>query len=159
MNQSQLVVTSIINFIKDKGVNFVEGETIARDHIQKGDKDLIAEMCVVGMQEHNIQVRSNKYSSKADFIKHFKQYIGDRLLKDSRLNGGVKNSDRQVEKKGPRDPQLKALRTLLAKCTSDEDRAEVQSHIDRRLLEIQPKKQEVTIDLDALPAELRHLAE
>ena len=158
MNQSQLVTNSIINFIKDKGVDFVEGETIARDHLVKGDKDLIAEMCVVGMQEHNIQIRSDKYSTKADYIKHFKQYIGDRLTKDSKLNGGVKNSDRQVEKKGPRDAQLKAMRILLERA-SDEDKAEIQGHIDRRVEELNIKRtKQVEIDVSALPPELQHLA-
>ena len=79
------------------------------------------------------------------------------LRKDKRLNGGVKyQAQNPGSRVGSTDPQVKALRALI-KTQSDEIKiAEIQSFIDKRLAEIKPNKS-VTIDVNALPAELQHL--
>ena len=79
------------------------------------------------------------------------------LRKDKRLNGGVKyQAQNPGSRVGSTDPQVKALRALI-KTQSDETKiAEIQSFIDKRLSEIKPSKS-VTIDVNALPAELQHL--
>lgn len=89
-----------------------------------------------------------------------KQYVSglqsNWIRKDKRLNGGVayvaKNPGSRA---GNGDPQLKAMRTLLSTLTSDEDRAEVQSHIDIRIAELSKAKQVATVDYSALPADLQ----
>jgi hypothetical protein len=77
------------------------------------------------------------------------------LRKDKRLNGGIgyvaKNPGSRA---GSTDPQLKAMRALLSTLTTDEDKAEVQSHIDARVSEISITKQAKTVDFSALPADL-----
>lgn len=78
------------------------------------------------------------------------------LRKDKRLNGGVtyvaKNPGSRA---GSGDPSLKAMRALLSTLTVEEERAEVQSHIDARLAEISASKTKKTVvDFSALPADL-----
>jgi len=80
------------------------------------------------------------------------------LRKDKRLNGGVtyvaKNPGSRA---GSGDASVIAMRRLLATKTDNKERAEIQRHIDSRLATIKPPK-DVTIDVSALPEELRHLA-
>ena len=78
------------------------------------------------------------------------------IRKDKRLNGNIayvaKNPGSRA---GSGDPSLKAMRTLMSTLTTDSDKAEVQSHIDARLSEIQVSKaKSVTIDYSVLPADL-----
>ena len=78
------------------------------------------------------------------------------LRKDKRLNGGIayvaKNPGSRA---GSGDASLKARRALLSTLTTDEDRAEVQAHIDERIAVINAgKAKKVTVDFSALPAEL-----
>lgn len=77
------------------------------------------------------------------------------LRKDKRLNGGMtyvaKNPGSRA---GSTDPQLKAMRALLSTLTDESERAEVQTHIDARVAEIQYSKQAKSVDFSALPADL-----
>jgi hypothetical protein len=80
------------------------------------------------------------------------------LRKDKRLNGGVQYTAKNPgSRAGSTDPQIKAMRLLLATKTDASERAEIQTFIDKRLAEIKPAKS-VEIDVSALPEELRHLA-
>jgi hypothetical protein len=81
------------------------------------------------------------------------------LRKDTRLNGGVKYQAKNPgSRAGSQDAQIVAMRSLLKVYESDAAKtAEIQAHIAKRLAEIKPTKT-VTIDVEALPEELRHLA-
>lgn len=80
------------------------------------------------------------------------------LRKDKRLNGNVQYTAKNPgSRAGSTDPQIKAMRLLLATKTDASEKEEIQSFIDKRLAEIKPTKS-VAIDVSALPEELRHLA-
>ena len=79
------------------------------------------------------------------------------LRKDKRLNGGVQYVPQNPgSRTGSTDPQVKAMRLLLATKTDEDERAEIQSFIDKRLAVIKPAKT-ITINVDDLPEELKHL--
>lgn len=79
------------------------------------------------------------------------------LRKDKRLNGNVAYTAKNPgSRAGSTDPQIKAMRMLLAAETDATNRAEIQEFIDKRVAEIKPAKS-VVIDASALPEELRHL--
>jgi hypothetical protein len=60
-----------------------------------------------------------------------------------------------VNQAGSGDASLKAMRALLSTLTTEEDKIEVQGHIDARIAEIgASKKKTVTVDFSALPADL-----
>jgi hypothetical protein len=161
LTQSQLVDNTVITYIREQGHNFESGVHNANDFLDRSDKTKIAAMLVeYAMANPSILPagKAKTYTSKDDFTRHFRQYLSNNLRRSPALNGGTKRGDLVEEKKGPRDPQLKAMRQLLTKCTSDADKATIQGHIDARLAELKPKN-EVSIDVNALPAELRHLAE
>ena len=78
------------------------------------------------------------------------------LRKDKRLNGNTSYVAKNPgSRAGSGDPSLKAMRALLQTDISETDRAEIQTHIDARIAEINAgKKKTVTVDFSALPADL-----
>ena len=81
------------------------------------------------------------------------------LRKDKRLNGNVQYTAKNPgSRAGSTDPQIKAMRLLLATKSDAAEKEDIQSFIDKRLAEIKPTKS-VAIDVSALPEALRHLAE
>ena len=82
------------------------------------------------------------------------------LRKDKRLNGGIQYVPKNPgSRTGSTDPQVKAMRALLATKTDPSERAEIQEFIDKRVSEIKPAKKQVVINVADLPEELKHLAE
>lgn len=79
------------------------------------------------------------------------------LRKDPRLNGNTKYVAKNPgSRRGSADPQVVALRKLQSMQTDPDKVTEIQTYIDKRLAEIAPVKA-VTVDVEALPVELRHL--
>jgi hypothetical protein len=96
-------------------------------------------------------------SSDAKLTQYVSGLISNWLRKDSRLNGNTvyvpKNPGTRT---GQGDDQMRAMRTLLNQTEDAEAREQIQAAIDERAKELRPKK---TINLDALPEKLRHLAQ
>jgi hypothetical protein len=79
------------------------------------------------------------------------------LRKDKRLNGGVAYVAKNPgSRSGATDPQIRAMRALLATKTNPVERAEIQKFIEARLVVLKPAIT-TNIDVEALPEELRHL--
>jgi hypothetical protein len=82
--------------------------------------------------------------------------ISNWLRKDSRLNGNTKYVPKNPgTRTGVGDEAMKAMRALLAVTTEPEARRNIEAEIEKRALELKPKKE---INIDALPENLRHLA-
>jgi len=84
--------------------------------------------------------------------------VGNHLRKDKRLNGGEKY---EIKKPGSRagsgDATLKALKALQTTVDADsESWHQIEAAIYERTTELS-KKKEVTINVEALPEEFRHL--
>ena len=78
------------------------------------------------------------------------------LRKDKRLNGGVKYEAKNPgSRAGSTDATLKAMRALIQQPgLTDDDKAEIQMHIDERVAQINATKVAKTVDFSALPADL-----
>lgn len=80
------------------------------------------------------------------------------LRKDKRLNGNIAYVPKNPgSRTGSTDPQVKAMRALLASKSDPTERAEIQTFIDKRVGEIKPAKKHAEINFNDLPAELAHL--
>lgn len=78
------------------------------------------------------------------------------LRKDKRLNGNTKYAAANPgSRAGQTDPSLKAMRALLSTLSTEEDKQEVQAHIDSKVAEIYSTKQAKAIDFSSLPTILR----
>lgn len=102
------------------------------------------------------QIELDREFNDSDLKSYVSGLQSNWLRKDKRLNGNVSYVAKNPgSRAGSGDPQLKAMRALLSTLTTDADRAEVQSHIDTRIAEINAsKKKTVAVDFSALPADL-----
>jgi hypothetical protein len=104
--------------------------------------------------------RAGKIELDREFTdQELKQYVSglqsNWIRKDKRLNGGVQYTAKSPgSRANSGDPSLKAMRTLLTTLTTDEDKAEVQAHINARVAELNVAKAP-SIDYSALPTDLQ----
>jgi hypothetical protein len=144
LNQKEAVFQAVIN---------VMGK---QDSAYTPDKEQRAQIAAILVEGF----KANEISLEKEFDdKNLKTYVSgltsNWLRKDKRLNGNVTYvASNPGSRQSSGDPQLKAMRTLQSQLTSPADKAEVQAHIDARVAEITLAKVK-TIDLSALPAELR----
>lgn len=73
------------------------------------------------------------------------------LRKDKRLNGDVQYVAKNPgSRTGTTDPQVKAMRMLIATKTDPQEIAEIQAFIDKRVAEIKPAKPELSAEQVAM---------
>ena len=73
------------------------------------------------------------------------------LRKDKRLNGNTQYVAKNPgSRAGSTDPQIKAMRLLLATKTDSDERAEIQTFIDARVAEIKPAKSATTLTAEQI---------
>ena len=101
-------------------------------------------------------VLSKNYDDK-ELMEYIPGLISNWLRKDKRLNGGVKYEAKNPgSRTGVTDPQLVAMRSLLATKSDPTERSEIQAFIDRRTAELKPAA--TPLNIDDLPEALKHLA-
>ena len=105
------------------------------------------------------KIELSKEYSDSDLKAYVSGLQSNWLRKSKDLNGGVQYVAKNPgSRAGSTDPQVKAMRQLLATKTDASERAEIQAFIDKRVSEIKPTRT-VTINVADLPEELKHLAE
>jgi hypothetical protein len=110
-----------------------------KEKLSKEDQASIATMMAIAAVEGDIPVKSDRYSTQDEYEKYFKGQINDTLRKDKTLNGGDTYVPKNPGKfKNAKDPQIKALTTLLK--TQPDHAEEIQQHIDARQAELDAAK-------------------
>jgi hypothetical protein len=107
---------------------------------------------------------SDEAKAKYDTLEKIKGYtngmVSNWLRKDPRLNetGGKYETKNPGSRAGQGDEQLKNLKALQSMVTDPEQKKAVQAKIDERQAEVaKSKAKTVTIDINQIPEELRHL--
>lgn len=122
--------------------------------LSKEQKHEVISVLVEGFANRQIAY-SGDVPSGQELRNYCSGLLNNWLRKDTRLNGGVQYQAKNPgSRTGSTDPQIKAMKALLSTQTDPAARAEIQSYIDARLAQIKPAKT-TTVDVDALPAELR----
>jgi len=158
MNQKEAVFTAVNNVLAENNINFDAG-TDAKTLITKTLRASIVDVVVAGFKSGEVEL-SAEAVTKFDSDQKLKTYTGglvtNWLNKDKRLNGGMayvaKNPGSRA---GSGDPQLKALKALIAQ-VEPEARAEIQAAIDARISEIKPTSSAKEVDYSALPESIRN---
>jgi hypothetical protein len=145
-SQKEAVYTAVIN------VTGFNGEGVCTP-----TKEQRAQICMIlfeGFKSGKIEL--DREFSDSELKSYVSGLLSNWLRKDKRLNGGVQYVAKNPgSRSGSTDPQIKAMRALLATLTDPDERAEVQSYIDARLNELNAHKIKSTVDFSALPEELR----
>lgn len=146
MTQKEAVFQAVCNVTGHKG----EGQVT----ISKEQRAQVNMILFEGFRNGTIEL--DREYSDSDLKSYVSGLQSNWLRKDKRLNGGVKYEAKNPgSRAGSTDPSLKAMRALINQPgLSDEDKAEIQSHIDAKVAEINATKVAKTVDFSALPADL-----
>ena len=149
--QKEAVFTAVVNVLAQEGIEISEGQAVA---MTKEYRAQVNNILFEGFRNGTIEL--DREFSDSDLKGYVSGLQSNWIRKDKRLNGGIayvaKNPGSRADSG---DPSLKAMRTLMSTLTTDSDKAEVQTHIDARLSEIQASKAKtVSIDYSVLPADL-----
>lgn len=156
MTQKEAVFAAITTVLREAGVAFEEKSTVVKNLMTKEFRAQVNAILVAGFQAGEIELDGEKTESE------LKSYVSglqsNWINKDKRLNGNVgyvaKNPGSRT---GMTDPQVKALRALLATKTDADEVSEIQGYIDSRLSELEASKptKTVNVNFSDLPAELQ----
>lgn len=147
MNQKEAVFAAIMNVCTDHKV----GETPLV--ITKEERAQVNAILFQGFRAGTIELEREYTDS--DLKSYVSGLQSNWIRKDKRLNGGIQYAAKNPgSRAGSADPGLKAMRALLITDITDEDRAEIQVHIDARMAELNAAKVAKTVDFSALPADL-----
>lgn len=130
--------------------------------LTKDQRDSVIGIVTEGIMSGSVDF-STEAKAKHDTPAKVKSYtvgmVSNHLRKDKRLNGGSKYEIKNPgSRAGSGDDQLKALKALRSITTDSENLASIDEAIANRTAELQASKQKaVTINVDALPKEFRHL--
>lgn len=132
--QKEAVFSAVTSVLSEAGIQVSEGDNFA-NHLNRELRAQVTNILVEGFNNGTIALEKS-FESEADLRTYCSGLTSNWLRKDPRMNGGVKYVAKNPGSRvGSTDPQLKAMRTLLATRTdlSEEDRAEIQEHIDARI--------------------------
>jgi hypothetical protein len=154
MTQKEAVFQAITNVLAENGVDFQEGMDV-KPVLTREMRAQVNTILFSGFREGKIAAETEFNDS--DLKSYVSGLQSNWVRKDKRLNGNTKYEAKNPGSRvGQGDAQLKALRALLSTKSDADERAEIQGYIDARIAEV-GKSKTVTINVDALPEELRHL--
>ena len=162
VNQKTAVVNTILALLEDRGVDYVMGgEVIMNDILEPTDKEKIKSVLFTMFRANEVEYKES-FQAKVDDDSELKKYISGLLNNWVRKNkdfnaGQVYKAKNPGSRAGSTDPSIKAMRQLLSVTPDENAKLAIQTAIDAKLAEIKASKQTVTINIDAIPEELKHL--
>ena len=153
MNQKSAVVAAVATVLAEAGIN-TEG-TCAKDVMTKELRGQVNSILFAGFRNGTIEADFEK--NDAELKAYVSGLQSNWLNKAKELNGGVMYVAKNPgSRQGGTDPQVKALRALLATKTDEQERDEIEGYINSRLEELGTKKAKtVVVNYDDLPVELK----
>jgi hypothetical protein len=154
ITQKQAVTNAVLSVFPDYEMN---GETILSDILTRESKVEIRAILFAGFKAGGITFENRALLADDAYVsKYVTGLLDNWIRKNPEFNNGAKYETKNPgSRSGSQDETIKALRNLM-KCVEGETKAEVQKAINERMAEIKPEST-VTINVDALPAHLRHL--
>ena len=164
-SQREATFSAIITVLSNNNVTFQSGSdvksVITSDH-KKKVKQILVNGFKTGTIDYTDDFAKTKLTSDAELSKYCSGLISNWIKKDPRLNGNnkykVNNSGSRV---GQGDSQVKELKKLLKATAGTDAEQEVIDALNARIEAIKPSKKEkktsASIDVGAIPENLRHL--
>ena len=162
VNQKTACVNSILSVLDDRGVSYeMNGPTPMSEVLDSADKEKIRALLFTAFRAGEVEYKES-FQAKVDVDSELKKYISGLLnnwvRKNKEFNGGnIYKAKNPGSRAGSQDPQVKEMRKLLSVTTDDKAKQAIQGAIDTKLAEIKASKSTVTIDVNSIPEELRHL--
>lgn len=154
LNQKEAVFNAVNQVLTEANIT-VEAGTDFKSVMTKELRAQVNQILFEGFRSNTIELDGEKTDSE------LKSYVSglqsNWLNKDKRLNGGVQYVAKNPgSRAGSTDPQIKALKALIATKTDADEIAEIQSYIDERMKVVgTTKAKQVVVNFDDLPEELK----
>lgn len=158
--QREATVNTIISVLADRDVQYeLGGSTNVSEVLTSEDKKKVQTILAAGFNKGEIQLSEEakaKYiGNTAEMNKYVSGLINNWVRKFPDFNNGSKYEAKNPgSRAGTGDEMVKEMRKLLKIQTDAKAKVAIQEAIDSRLAEIKPTKS-VTVNLEAIPAELR----
>ena len=157
MNQREATVNCILSVLEERGVEYeLNGPTPINEVLTPDDKKNVRSILFTMFQQGKVDFKD---SSRLSDTKYMTDYISG-LVNNWIRKAPEFNNDSKYQAKNPgsrqgtQDEQVREMKKLLSTVTDQATKDIIQSHIDTRLQELKPA---VTVNLDLIPASLRHL--
>lgn len=160
VNQRTATVNTILSVLNDRGVEYeLNGEITISEVLEPTDKTKVREILFTMFRQGQVEYKES-FQSKVDDDKELKSYISglvnNWIRKAKEFNNGqAYKAKNPGSRAGSTDPQVKEMRKLLSVTADPTAKEAIQSALDAKLAEIKASKNEATINVEALPAELR----
>jgi hypothetical protein len=156
-SQKEAVFSAVSSVLSEAGISVIEGEGYS-SQLNRELRAQVTNILVEGFNSGSITL-DKSFTTEAELRTYCSGLTSNWLRKDERLNGGVKYEAKNPGSRvGSSDASLKAMRALLGTKTDPSEKAEIQTFIDARVIEIKAsRKPAKPIDVAALPAELRSM--
>lgn len=152
VNQKQAVYAAITSVLAEEGIHFEDGMDIS-GVMTRELRAQVNQILFEGFKSGSIEL--DREFTDSELKGYVSGLQSNWIRKDTRFNGGTKYVAKNPgSRAGVGDPQLKAMKALLATLTKPEDRSEVEAEIAKRVAEIEAAKPKVTVDFSKLPAAL-----
>lgn len=163
ISQREAVFQAVKNAFAEAGIQFQEGmncDSVMTEAMHKQVSAELTEGFLTGVTTlEDTPSNQAKLTNPAEMSKYVSGLKSNWLRKDIRLNGGVEYAPKNPgSRAGSSDPQLKALKALVAskKFAGTPKEAEIKKHIEIRTAQIAAEKaKKVTVDISVLSPELR----
>ena len=166
INQRQAVYAALKTVCEEKGIEFVDGTSIAND-LSKDIRSLVIGIVTEGLMNGTVSLKdtdgnSEKRTDEAKMKEYTNGLVSNWFRKDGRLNGGTKYETKNPgSRAGSGDESIREMRKLLKALTESGDvdnAAVVQAEIDSRLAEIRKSRaKDTNINVDLLPETLKNM--
>lgn len=155
ISQKQAVTNAVLSVFPDYELN---GETILSSILTKESKQELRTILFAGFKAETITFQNKEFLADDAYVtKYVSSLLDNWVRKNPEFNNGGKYETKNPgSRSGSQDEQIKAMRQLMKTVSDASVRTEIQAAIDSRMAEIKPESV-VTINVDALPAHLRHL--
>ena len=159
-NQRTACVQAILSILNERGQDYeLNGETPMSQVLNSDDKVKVREILFTAFRAKQVEYKES-FQAKVDDDQELKKYISGLLNNWIRKakefnNGQAYQAKNPGSRAGSGDPQVKEMRKLLSVTSDPTAKQAIQSAIDAKVAEVKAVKSKVTIDLDALPADLR----
>lgn len=151
--QKEAVFSAVISVLSEANIQYEQGTDVT-PYMTRELRAQVNNILFQGFKSGSIEL--DKEFDDAKLKAYVSGLQSNWLRKDQRLNGGTAYIAKNPgSRQGAADPQLKAMRALIATLVDANDKAEVQQHIDARIKELSAAKQPA-IDVSSLPESLRN---
>ena len=162
VNQKSATVNTILAVLADRDVHYeLNGPTPISEVIEDTDKAKCREILFTMFRSGQVEYKPS-FQAKVDDDAELKKYISgllnNWLRKAKELNAGqTYKAKNPGSRAGSQDAKVKEMKKLLSVTTDPEAKAMIEAAINQRVAELKAEKNQVEIDVNNLPEELRHL--